>query len=108
MAMGERRFSTRKDRDHRDRDRDRDRDDEGGGRMAMGRRRMKKVCWFELNHIEPDYKDIKLISRYITERGKIVPRRLSGVTAKNQRKLAQAIKRARHLGLAPFVAENMK
>jgi small subunit ribosomal protein S18 len=105
MAMGERRFSTRKDRDHRDRDRDRD---DEGGRMSMGRRRAKKVCWFEVNHIEPDYKDIKLISRYITERGKIVPRRLSGLTAKNQRRLAQAVKRARHLGLAPFVSENLK
>lgn len=72
------------------------------------RRRIKKVCWFEQNNVEPDYKDIRIISRYITERGKIVPRRLSGVTSKNQRKLAVAIKRARHLGLLPFVAENIK
>jgi small subunit ribosomal protein S18 len=100
MAMTERRFPRR-----RERDRD---DDNGGGRMSMGRKRMKKVCWFDLNGIEPDYKDIKLISRYISERGKIVPRRLSGVTAKNQRRLAKAIKRARHLGLVSFVAENIK
>ena len=100
MAMTERRFPRRKERD-RD-------DDNGGGRMSMGRKRMKKVCWFDLNGIEPDYKDIKLISRYISERGKIVPRRLSGVTAKNQRRLAKAIKRARHLGLVSFVAENIK
>jgi small subunit ribosomal protein S18 len=73
-----------------------------------GRRRAKKVCWFEANGIKPDYKDIRLIGRYITERGKIVPRRLSGVTAKNQRRLAKAIKRARHLALIPFVAENIK
>jgi small subunit ribosomal protein S18 len=72
------------------------------------RRRAKKVCWFEQNNVEPDYKDIRIISRFITERGKIVPRRLSGVTSKNQRKLAIAIKRARHLGLLPFVAENIK
>lgn len=72
------------------------------------RRRMKKVCWFEQNGVEPDYKDIKIIGRYVTERGKIVPRRLSGVTAKNQRKLAVAIKRARHLGMLPFVAENIR
>jgi small subunit ribosomal protein S18 len=83
------------------------RDKENGSR-SMGRRRVKKVCWFEANGIEPDYKDIRIISRYITERGKIVPRRLSGVTAKNQRRLAKAIKRARHLALIPFVAENIK
>jgi small subunit ribosomal protein S18 len=75
--------------------------------MAM-RRRMKKIDWFEQGKIEPDYKDVKILSRYITERGKIVPRRLSGVSAKNQRKLAVAVKRARHLGLLPFVAENIK
>jgi small subunit ribosomal protein S18 len=74
----------------------------------MTRRRVKKVCWFEQNKVEPDYKDIKLIGKYVTERGKIVPRRLSGVSSKNQRKLAVAIKRARHLGLLPFVAENIK
>ncbi|HLV31102.1 MAG TPA: 30S ribosomal protein S18 [Chitinispirillaceae bacterium] len=76
--------------------------------MAMPRRRLKKVCWFEQNKVEPDYKDIKIISRYITERGKIVPRRLSGVTSKNQRRLAVAVKRARHLAMLPFVAENIK
>ncbi|HEX3019411.1 MAG TPA: 30S ribosomal protein S18 [Chitinispirillaceae bacterium] len=78
------------------------------GQGGASRRRAKKVCWFEQNSVEPDYKDIRIISRYITERGKIVPRRLSGVTSKNQRKLAVAIKRARHLGLLPFVAENIK
>jgi len=76
--------------------------------MGFGKRRIKKVCWFEMNKVEPDYKDIKIIGRFVTERGKIVPRRLSGVTAKNQRLLAVAVKRARHLGLLPFVAENIK
>jgi small subunit ribosomal protein S18 len=76
--------------------------------MAFVRRRAKKVCWFEQNKVAPDYKDIKIIGRFVTERGKIVPRRLSGVSAKNQRLLASAVKRARHLGLLPFVAENMK
>jgi small subunit ribosomal protein S18 len=85
-----------------------DRDDDNEGRMSMGRRRIKKSCWFEQNGIEPDYKDVKIISRYITERGKIVPRRLSGLTAKNQRRLSKAVKRARHLALVPFVAENIK
>ena len=76
--------------------------------MMNGKKRAKKVCWFELNKVAPDYKDVKIIGRYITERGKIVPRRLSGVTAKNQRTLAQAIKRARHLALVSFVSENIK
>ncbi|MDR3012203.1 MAG: 30S ribosomal protein S18 [Chitinispirillales bacterium] len=76
--------------------------------MAFVRRRSRKVCWFEQNKVAPDYKDIKIIGRFVTERGKIVPRRLSGVSAKNQRLLASAVKRARHLGLLPFVAENMR
>jgi small subunit ribosomal protein S18 len=86
----------------------RDRREKADFMQGGSRRRAKKVCWFEQNKVEPDYKDIRIISRYITERGKIVPRRLSGVTSKNQRKLAIAIKRARHLGLLPFVAENIK
>ena len=76
--------------------------------MPMPRKRAKKVCWFEQNKVEPDYKDVKIIGRFVTERGKIVPRRLSGVSAKNQRKLATAIKRARHLALLPFVSQNIK
>lgn len=76
--------------------------------MAFVKRRARKVCWFEQNKVAPDYKDFKIIGRFVTERGKIVPRRLSGVNAKNQRLLAVAVKRARHLGMLPFVAENMK
>jgi len=78
------------------------------GTGSMGRRRIKKVSWFDMHDIEPDYKDYKILARYVTERGKIVPRRLSGVSAKKQRKLATAVKRARYLGLLPFVAENIK
>ena len=54
-----------------------------------------------------DYKDKKMLEHYITERGKIVPSRISGVSQKNQRKLATAIKRARHIGLLPFVRNNL-
>jgi small subunit ribosomal protein S18 len=50
-----------------------------------------------------DYKDVKLLQRFISERGKIVPRRITAVTAKEQRALSTAIKRARHLALLPFV-----
>jgi small subunit ribosomal protein S18 len=50
-----------------------------------------------------DYKDDKLLSRFLTERGKILPRRLSGVSARHQRQLAVAIKRARYLALLPYI-----
>ena len=50
-----------------------------------------------------DYKDDKLLSRFLTERGKILPRRLSGVTARHQRQIAVAIKRARYLALLPYI-----
>ena len=50
-----------------------------------------------------DYKDIKLLQRFVSERGKIVPRRITAVTAKEQRQLAQAVKRARELALLPYV-----
>ncbi len=54
-----------------------------------------------------DYKDTKTLLHFITERGKILPSRISGVSQKAQRKLAKAIKRARHLGLLPFVRNNL-
>lgn len=72
------------------------------------RRRAKKVCYFSQNKVDPDYKMIDVLRRFVTERGKIVPRRLTGVKSKYQRPLAVAIKRARHLALLPFVAENIK
>jgi small subunit ribosomal protein S18 len=50
-----------------------------------------------------DYKDDKLLSRFLTDRGKILPRRLSGVTARHQRQIAVAIKRARYLALLPYI-----
>ena len=54
-----------------------------------------------------DYKDTKTLMRYVSERGKIMPSRISGVPQKEQRLLTQAIKRARHLGLIPFVRNNL-
>lgn len=56
---------------------------------------------------EIDYKDVKTLMHYVTERGKIVPSRISGVSQKDQRSLACAIKRARHIGLVPFVKNNL-
>lgn len=76
----------------------------GGGKRTFFRRR--KVCKFTAEHIEYiDYKDVKLIQQYILERAKILPRRISGTSARHQRMLAQAIKRARHLALIPFTAD---
>ncbi len=84
----------------RDRDRDRDRDREGGGRSRGPRVYRKKVCRFcEEKVSEIDYKDTARLSKYVTERGKIIPSRISGVCAKHQRSLARSIKRARHVAL---------
>lgn len=55
-----------------------------------------------------DYKDLDLLKRFINEHGKILPRRVTGVSAKFQRKLTAAIKRARHLALLPFVEDNIR
>ncbi len=67
----------------------------------------RKVDRFKENGIlYIDYKDVKLISRFITEQGKIIPRRISGTCAKNQRMLETAIKRARYMALLPYVADN--
>ena len=69
-------------------------------------KRRKKVCYFTVNKIEKiDFKDTDLLKRFITERGKILPRRVTGTSAKYQRMLAVAIKRARHMALLPFVKE---
>ncbi len=66
----------------------------------------KKVCLFCVEHIdEIDYKDTAKLRRFITEKGKILPRRMSGVCAKHQRGLATAIKRARVMALLPYKAD---
>jgi small subunit ribosomal protein S18 len=76
----------------------------GGARRPFFRRR--KTCPFSgPNAPAIDYKDVKLLSRYVSERGKIVPSRITAVSAKKQRELAQAIKRARFLGLLPYVIQ---
>lgn len=78
-----------------------------GARGVAARRpffRRRKTCPFSgANAPKIDYKDVKLLSRFISERGKIVPSRITAVSAKKQRELAQAIKRARNLALLPFV-----
>jgi small subunit ribosomal protein S18 len=75
---------------------------QGGARRPFFRRR--KTCPFSgENAPKIDYKDTKLLQRYISERGKIVPARISAVSTLKQRELAAAIKRARFLGLLPYV-----
>ncbi len=74
----------------------------GGQRRPFFRRR--KTCPFSgPSAPKIDYKDVRLLQRYISERGKIVPSRITAVSAKKQRELSSAIKRARFLGLLPFV-----
>jgi len=76
----------------------------GGTRRPFFRRR--KTCPFSGEGAPKiDYKDIKLLQRFISERGKIVPSRITAVSAKKQRELAQAIKRSRFLGLLPYVVK---
>lgn len=73
-----------------------------GARRPFFRRR--KTCPFSgANAPKIDYKDVRLMQRYLSERGKIVPSRITAVSAKKQRELARAIKRARFLGLLPYV-----
>ena len=66
--------------------------------------RRKKFCRFTAEGVvEIDYKDVDLLKKYVTERGKILPRRITGLTAKQQRDLTRSIKRARIVALMPFV-----
>mgnify|MGYP001268908787 CR=1 FL=1 len=72
--------------------------------MARRGRKRKKVCYFTANGITHiDYKDVELLKKFISERGKILPRRVTGTSAKYQRKLTIAIKRARQMALLPYV-----
>lgn len=75
-------------------------------RGARGARRRRKVCSFCVDKVEAiDYKDVPKLRRYMSERGKILPRRMTGTCAKHQRQLTEAIKRARHIALLPYTAE---
>lgn len=75
--------------------------------QRRGGRRRRKVCFFCANHIDQiDYKDIDLLKRFISEKGKILPRRVTGTCAKHQRTLTVAIKRARIMALLPFTVQD--
>src|ERR1051326_2912700 len=78
-----------------------------GGPREGGRKffRRKKVCKFCVEKIDDiNYKDVRLLGQFVAERGKIVPRRLTGVCTPHQRRLTAAIKRARNIALLPFAA----
>ena len=75
-------------------------------RNDRARRGKPKKCYFTENSVVAvDYKDVELLKRFMSERGKISPRRNTGTSAKYQRVLATAIKRARHLGMLPYIRE---
>ena len=76
--------------------------------MAFKKQRMgrRKVCYFTKNKIEYiDYKDVPRLRKYLSERAKIIPRRVTGTCAAHQRELTVAIKRARHVALLPYVSD---
>jgi len=82
-----------------------DRDDRRRGGSGMAHRR-KKVCVFCTDKTAViDYKDVNRLKKYVSERGKILPRRITGTCAKHQRALTVAIKRARHVSLMPYVMD---
>ncbi len=75
-------------------------------RREKGRRPRKKVCSFCVDKIESiNYKEVGRLQRYVSERGKILPRRISGNCAKHQRQVTLAVKRARSIALLPFTTE---
>jgi len=75
-------------------------------KRERGRRSRRRVCSFCVDKVETiDYKDTGRLRRYISERGKIIPRRISGNCAKHQRRMTIAVKRARLVALMPFTAE---
>ena len=75
-------------------------------RPFRARKAKKKVCQFCVDKVQDiDFKDVAKLRRYVSERAKILPRRITGTCAKHQRQLTSAIKRARHIALLPFSAE---
>ena len=76
---------------------------DAGKRYFFRRRKVCKFCADKIDYV--DYKDVKLLSSFVPERGKVLPRRMFGTCAEHQRKLTLAIKRARNIALLPFAAE---
>lgn len=68
-------------------------------------RRSTEPCHFDVRKSEPDYKDIETLSKFMSSKARILPRIMTGICQKHQRKLSRAIKRARHLALLPYVSQ---
>jgi small subunit ribosomal protein S18 len=77
--------------------------DGGGKRYFFRRRKVCKFCADKIDYV--DYKDVRLLSQFVPERGKILPRRMFGTCAEHQRKLTEAVNRARHIALLPYAAD---
>jgi small subunit ribosomal protein S18 len=106
--MSDEKYEERSPRPERDRGIDVQTDGRDGEDRGRGKGKVffkKKVCKFCTQKLKIDYKDADTLRRFITERGKILPRRITGTCAKHQRALALAIKRARIIALLPFVAD---
>ena len=74
--------------------------------MRAGRKPRRKVCSFCVDKVESiDYKDVARLRRFVSERAKILPRRVTGTCARHQRELTTAIKRARHIALLPYISD---
>ncbi len=73
-----------------------------GGRRFFRRRKVCKFCVERMDHV--DYKDVKVLTQFVSERGKILPRRITGTCSPHQRQLKVAVKRARNIALLPFAA----
>lgn len=88
--------------------------EEGAGETSRGKPRgrygrRRKVCTFCVEHVTAiDYKDVGKLRRFLSDRGRIEPKRKLGTCAKHQRALSQALKRARHLALLPYTAEHIR
>ncbi len=90
----------------RSRSRESDDREEGGGAAGVESSNRRRICAFCVDHVDYiDYKNQDNLKRYVNEFGRIRPRRQTGTCAKHQRSLAQAIKRARHIALLPFVSD---
>ncbi len=95
-------FKDERYKDERYRDRDRDRGEKGKEKKVF----KKKICKFCMEKVTSiDYKETAKLQKFVTERGKMIPSRISGNCARHQRKLASAVKRARFLALLPYTAE---
>ncbi len=107
--MSDQEVEKKEEKEFKDRGEIRDKDREGEGRFSSrGRGRpffKKKVCKACIGKMKIDYKDSVTLRKYVSERGKILPRRITGACAKHQRKLAQAIKRARAIATLPYVSQ---